>query len=62
MPHMTTCLWFDTEAEETADRRSRRLTELFEDQDSGRSRRVMEAMLTMRKIIIADLEAAADAG
>lgn len=39
-----------------------RLTELLQDPDPGRSQRAMQAMLRMRKIVIADLEAAADAG
>ena len=36
-----------------------RLTELLADPDRERSRRVMKAMLGMRKIVIAELEAAA---
>jgi predicted 3-demethylubiquinone-9 3-methyltransferase (glyoxalase superfamily) len=36
-----------------------RLTELLRDPDPGRSGRAMQAMLRMRKIVIADLEAAA---
>jgi predicted 3-demethylubiquinone-9 3-methyltransferase (glyoxalase superfamily) len=38
-----------------------RLGELLSDQDPGRSSRAMRAMMGMRKIVIADLEAAADA-
>ncbi len=38
----------------------RRLTELIADSDPGRARRAMEAMMKMRKIDIAALEAAAD--
>ena len=38
-----------------------RLTELLKDPDPGRARRAMEAMLRMRKIVIADLENAAEA-
>jgi predicted 3-demethylubiquinone-9 3-methyltransferase (glyoxalase superfamily) len=38
-----------------------RLTQLLKDPDPGRARRAMEAMLRMRKIVIADLENAADA-
>lgn len=38
-----------------------RLTELLRDPDTGRSGRAMQAMLRMRKIVIADLEAAAGA-
>ena len=38
-----------------------RLYELMEDPDAARARAATEAMLTMRKIVIADLEAAADA-
>lgn len=38
-----------------------RLTELLRDPDPGRSGRAMQAMLRMRKIVIADLEAAAGA-
>ena len=37
-----------------------RLHELLADPDPERARRAMEAMLTMRKIVIADLERAAD--
>ena len=37
----------------------RRLTELMADPDGAKARRVTEAMLKMKKIIIADLEAAA---
>ena len=37
----------------------RRLGELLGDEDPGRARRAMEAMLKMKKIEIADLEAAA---
>ncbi|MEA5457372.1 VOC family protein [Sinomonas sp. JGH33] len=37
-----------------------RLMELLKDPDPGRAQRAMAAMLTMRKIVIADLEAAAD--
>ena len=37
-----------------------RLLELFNDPDPGRSRRTAEAMLKMNKIIIAELERAAD--
>jgi predicted 3-demethylubiquinone-9 3-methyltransferase (glyoxalase superfamily) len=39
----------------------RRLNELMEDPDPGRARRAMEAMLTMGKIEVAELERAADA-
>jgi predicted 3-demethylubiquinone-9 3-methyltransferase (glyoxalase superfamily) len=39
-----------------------RLTELLKDPDAGRARRAMTAMLQMRRIVIADLESAADAG
>jgi predicted 3-demethylubiquinone-9 3-methyltransferase (glyoxalase superfamily) len=39
----------------------RRLVELLADPDPGRAQRAMAAMMPMRKIIIADLEAAADA-
>jgi predicted 3-demethylubiquinone-9 3-methyltransferase (glyoxalase superfamily) len=39
----------------------RRLDELLNDPDSERARRAMEAMLTMGKIDIAELERAADA-
>jgi predicted 3-demethylubiquinone-9 3-methyltransferase (glyoxalase superfamily) len=38
-----------------------RLLELLADPDPGRARRAMEAMLGMRRIVVADLEAAADA-
>jgi predicted 3-demethylubiquinone-9 3-methyltransferase (glyoxalase superfamily) len=38
-----------------------RLGELLSDHDPARARRAMQAMLGMRKIVIADLEAAADA-
>lgn len=38
-----------------------RLTELLRDPDPGRSGRAMQAMLRRRKIVIADLEAAAGA-
>lgn len=38
----------------------RRLTELVADPDPERARRAMQAMLAMRKIVIADVEAAAD--
>lgn len=38
----------------------RRLTELIADPDPERARRAMEAMLAMRKIVIADVEAAAE--
>ena len=38
-----------------------RMMELFGDPDPGRSQRAMQAMLTMRKIDIAELERAADA-
>ncbi|WP_077487931.1 VOC family protein [Sinomonas mesophila] len=37
-----------------------RLTELLKDADPGRAQRAMEAMLQMRRIVVADLEAAAD--
>jgi predicted 3-demethylubiquinone-9 3-methyltransferase (glyoxalase superfamily) len=37
-----------------------RLHELLTDADPGRSRRAMEAMLKMRKLVIAELERAAD--
>lgn len=37
-----------------------RLYELLEDKDKARASRAMEAMLQMRKLVIADLEAAAD--
>jgi predicted 3-demethylubiquinone-9 3-methyltransferase (glyoxalase superfamily) len=40
----------------------RRLTELLADPDAGRSQRAMQAMLAMKKIDIAGVEAAADAG
>jgi predicted 3-demethylubiquinone-9 3-methyltransferase (glyoxalase superfamily) len=39
-----------------------RLLELLNDPDRGRSRRTAEAMLKMNKIIIAELERAADGG
>jgi predicted 3-demethylubiquinone-9 3-methyltransferase (glyoxalase superfamily) len=39
----------------------RRLVELLADPDPGRAQRVMAAMMPMRKLVIADLEAAADA-
>ena len=39
----------------------RRLNELLDDPDTGRSRRAMEAMLKMHKIDVAELERAADA-
>ncbi|MEX5303726.1 VOC family protein [Kocuria sabuli] len=39
----------------------RRLVELLADPDSGRAQCAMAAMMPMRKIVIADLEAAADA-
>jgi predicted 3-demethylubiquinone-9 3-methyltransferase (glyoxalase superfamily) len=39
-----------------------RLTELLKDADPGRAQRAMMAMLQMRRIVIADLEAAAAAG
>jgi predicted 3-demethylubiquinone-9 3-methyltransferase (glyoxalase superfamily) len=39
-----------------------RLLELFNDPDADRARRTAEAMLTMSKLIIADLERAADGG
>jgi predicted 3-demethylubiquinone-9 3-methyltransferase (glyoxalase superfamily) len=39
----------------------KRLNELTSDRDPGRARRAMEAMLTMAKIDIAELERAADA-
>ena len=39
----------------------RRLNELMDDPDPGRARRAMEAMLTMGKIEVAELERAADA-
>lgn len=38
-----------------------RLTELLQDPDPARAQRAMQAMLRMRKIIIAEIEAAADA-
>jgi len=38
-----------------------RLDELLSDDDPARARAAMEAMLGMRKIVVADLEAAADA-
>jgi predicted 3-demethylubiquinone-9 3-methyltransferase (glyoxalase superfamily) len=38
-----------------------RLTELLGDPDPGRSQRAMQAMLQMKKIVIADLERAAEA-
>ena len=38
----------------------RRLTELIADPEPERARRTMEAMLGMKKIVIADVEAAAD--
>ena len=37
-----------------------RFIELLKDPDPERARRAMEAMLTMRKLVIADLEAAVD--
>jgi predicted 3-demethylubiquinone-9 3-methyltransferase (glyoxalase superfamily) len=37
-----------------------RLIELLNDPDPGRARRAMEAMMTMQKIVIADLDRAAD--
>ena len=37
----------------------RRLVELLTDPDPGRAQRVMAAMMPMRKLVIADLEAAA---
>lgn len=40
----------------------RRLTELLADPDAGRAQRAMQAMLGMKKIDIAGVEAAADAG
>ena len=40
----------------------RRLQELLDDADSDRARRAMEAMLTMGKIQVAELERAADGG
>ena len=40
----------------------RRLQELLDDADSDRARRAMEAMLTMGKILVAELERAADGG
>lgn len=39
----------------------RRLVELLTDPDPGRAQRAMRAMLSMRKIVIAEAEAAADA-
>ena len=38
-----------------------RLTELLKDPDPGRAQRALGAMLKMRRIVVADLEAAADA-
>lgn len=40
----------------------RRLTELMTDPDKARAGRAMQAMLKMHKIVVADLEAAANAG
>jgi len=40
----------------------RRLTELLADADAGRAQRAMQAMLGMKKLDVAALEAAADAG
>lgn len=40
----------------------RRLGELLADPDLGRAGRAMEAMLKMKKIVVAELEAAAEAG
>jgi predicted 3-demethylubiquinone-9 3-methyltransferase (glyoxalase superfamily) len=40
----------------------RRLPELMSDPDKARAGRTMEAMLKMRKIVVADLERAANAG
>ena len=40
----------------------RRLTELMKDPDRAKAKRVMQAMMTMRKIDIAALERAAEAG
>jgi predicted 3-demethylubiquinone-9 3-methyltransferase (glyoxalase superfamily) len=40
----------------------RRLPELMTDPDPARAKRVMDEMLTQRKIIVADLERAADGG
>ena len=42
--------------------RATRLKELLSDDDPGRAKRAMEAMLQMRKIDIAKIERAADAG
>lgn len=39
-----------------------RLLELFNDPDPGRARRAAEAMLRMKKLVIAELERAADGG
>ncbi|MEX5295510.1 VOC family protein [Kocuria sp. CPCC 205268] len=39
----------------------RRLVELLSDPDPGRAQRVMAAMMPMRRLVVADLEAAADA-
>jgi predicted 3-demethylubiquinone-9 3-methyltransferase (glyoxalase superfamily) len=39
----------------------KRLMQLLSDPDAGRRERAMQAMFKMRKIIVADLEAAADA-
>ena len=40
----------------------RRLTELLKDPDPGRAKRVFEAMMTMVKIDVAEIERAADGG
>ena len=42
--------------------RARRLVALLQDPDPGRSQRAMAAMMTMKKIDVAALHAAADQG
>jgi predicted 3-demethylubiquinone-9 3-methyltransferase (glyoxalase superfamily) len=49
-------LWFDTQAEEAANPTI--LGEMLSDPDPKKSKRVMEAMLKMRKIDIAGLKRA----
>ena len=56
MPQITPNLWFDTQAEEAA----RRHREVLGRPRPGAADRAMKAMLGMRKIDIAAIEAAAD--
>jgi len=57
MKKITPCLWFDDNAEEAVN-----FGDLMQDGGAGRSERVMNALLAMKKLDIAALQRAYDNG